>query len=52
MTSSYYIGQTITIDGKNVVVRKVISKRLLRVSYGFDHKGNDVVGLLHVDLIK
>lgn len=47
-TQTYYIGQTLNIDGKQLVVRKVITKNMLRVSYGFDTKGNDVVGIILV----
>ena len=47
-TQTYYIGQTLNIDGKQLVVRKVITKNMLRVSYGFDTKGNDVIGIILV----
>lgn len=49
MKASYYIGQTLQIDDNTVTVRKVISKRYLTVSYGFDSKGNDVLGVIRVD---
>lgn len=48
MTNTHYIGQTLTINNTTVVVRKVISNNLLKVSYGFDTKGNDVLGLVRL----
>lgn len=45
--TKYFIGDTLTLNSGNVVVvRKVITKTLLHVSYGFDAKGQDITGLI------
>lgn len=52
MTTQYYIGQTLQLKGIStpanvtVTVRKVVTKTLLRVSYGFDRKGQDIIGII------
>jgi len=44
-----YIGKTIkSKDGRILVVREIISKRSCVVSYGFDTKGKDVVGVIRL----
>ena len=45
--TKYFIGDTLTIyTGFIVTVRAVITKRILKVSYGFDANGNDMLGLI------
>jgi len=52
--NNYYIGQTLQIKGiyttHTVTVRKVISRSLLTVSYGFDGNGKDITGLVTTSL--
>jgi hypothetical protein len=49
--TKYFIGDTLTLtSGYVVVVRKAITKRLLRVSYGFDSKGNDILSVIDVTI--
>ena len=45
---TYYIGQTLTINTRIVTVRKVIGKGWLKISYGFDTKGNDVLAVIRL----
>jgi len=47
-TVKYQIGDTTTHEGKVVVIRKVIGGGWYRVSYGFDTKGNDIVGIVRL----
>ena len=49
----YHIGDTLTlITSSTVVIRKVITSSMLRVSYGFDSNGNDILGLIIPEMIK
>jgi hypothetical protein len=50
-TNTYFAGDTLTIkSGFTVTVRKVISKRYLKVSYGFDSKGNDILSVIDITI--
>jgi len=52
-TQQYHIGDTLTLDnGRTVVIRKVINSIMLRVSYGFDTTGKDIVGVILISMIK
>jgi hypothetical protein len=50
--NNYYIGQTLQLKGIStpndvtVTVRKVITRDLLTVSYGFDRTGKDILGVI------
>lgn len=54
MKVTYHTGQTLQIKGiyttHTVTVRKVVTRDLLSVSYGFDRNGNDIVGLINVNI--
>ncbi len=47
-THSAIFGDTI----KTVVIRSIVSKRLLEVSLGFDTKGNDITCLIQTNDIR
>lgn len=56
-TITYTAGDTFTLkDGRTVVVRKVISDKVLKVFYGLDSNGDDILGLInplqHVNISK
>lgn len=49
--NNYYIGQTLeTASGFIVTVISVISRRILKVSYGLDSNGSDMIGLINADI--
>lgn len=54
MKATYHVGQTLQIKGlyttHTVTVIKVITRDLLSVSYGFDCNGNDIVGLININI--
>lgn len=51
MTHTKYIaGDTLQVGNYTVTVRKVITNRLLRVSYGFDRNGNDILSVIDITI--
>lgn len=49
--TKHFIGETLAItSGHAVTVRAIITKRLLRVSYGLDSKGNDILSVVDITI--